>query len=69
MIRIFDFLFSFFGLLFLWPVGIVIYIIGLFDTGSPIFVQDRVGKYKKPFKLLKFRTMPVNTKSVAITKF
>ncbi|KUJ50606.1 sugar transferase [Chryseobacterium sp. JAH] len=77
MIRIFDFLFSFFGLLFLWPVGIVLYIIGFFDTGSPIFVQERVGRYKKPFKLLKFRTMPVNTKSVAthlskditITKF
>jgi len=77
MIRIFDFLFSFVGLLFLWPVGVVLYIIGLFDTGSPIFVQERVGRYKKPFKLLKFRTMPVNTKSVAthlskditITKF
>jgi lipopolysaccharide/colanic/teichoic acid biosynthesis glycosyltransferase len=77
MIRIFDFLFSFFGLLFLWPVGVILYIIGLFDTGSPIFVQERVGQYKKPFKLLKFRTMPVNTKSVAthlskdiaITKF
>ena len=77
MIRIFDFLFSFFGLLFLWPVGVILYIIGLFDTGSPIFVQERVGRNKKPFKLLKFRTMPVSTKSVAthlakditITKF
>ncbi|REC40414.1 sugar transferase [Chryseobacterium sp. 5_R23647] len=77
MIRIFDFLFSFLGLLFLWPIGIILYIIGLFDTGSPIFVQERVGRLKKPFKLLKFRTMPVNTKSVAthlskditITKF
>lgn len=77
MIRIFDFLFSFFGLLFLWPVGVILYIIGLFDTGSPIFVQERVGQFQKPFKLLKFRTMPLNTKSVAthlskdimITKF
>lgn len=77
MIRIFDFLFSFFGLLFLWPVGIILYIIGLFDTGSPIFMQERVGRHKKPFRLFKFRTMPVNTKSVAthlskdisITKF
>lgn len=65
MIRIFDFLFSFLGLLFLWPILLVLYIIGLFDTGSPIFVQERVGKFKKPFKLIKFRTMPVNTKSVA----
>lgn len=65
MIRILDFLFSFFGLLFLWPIGVILYIIGLFDTGSPIFVQERVGKNKKPFKLLKFRTMHVDTKSVA----
>lgn len=77
MIRFFDFIFSFFGLLFLLPVGIVLYIIGLFDTGKPIFVQERVGKYKKPFNLYKFRTMTVDTKSVAshlasqasITKF
>lgn len=65
MIRIFDFLFSFFGLLFLWPILVILYIIGLFDTGSPIFVQERVGRHKKPFKLIKFRTMHVNTKSVA----
>ncbi|HEX7869476.1 MAG TPA: sugar transferase [Chryseobacterium sp.] len=65
MIRIFDFLFSFFGLLFLLPIGLILYIIGLFDTGSPIFIQERVGLYKKPFKLIKFRTMHVNTKSVA----
>ncbi|WP_291066245.1 MULTISPECIES: sugar transferase [unclassified Empedobacter] len=65
MTRLFDILFSFFGLLFLWPIGIILYIIGLFDTGSPIFMQERVGKGKKPFKLIKFRTMDVNTKSVA----
>lgn len=65
MIRIFDFVFSFFGLLFLWPIGLILYIVGLFDTGSPIFLQERVGRYKKPFKLIKFRTMHVNTKSVA----
>ncbi|MCT8731799.1 sugar transferase, partial [Glaesserella parasuis] len=35
------------------------------DTGSPIFIQERVGKNKKPFKLIKFRTMNVNTASVA----
>lgn len=65
MKRLFDFLFAFFGLLILWPVGLILYVIGLFDTGSPIFVQERVGRYKKPFKLIKFRTMYLNTKSVA----
>lgn len=65
MIRILDFLAAFFGLLFLWPVLLIVIIIGLFDTGSPVFVQERVGRNKKPFKLIKFRTMSVETKSVA----
>jgi lipopolysaccharide/colanic/teichoic acid biosynthesis glycosyltransferase len=65
MIRIFDFLFSFFGILLLMPIFIILVVIGLFDSGSPIFAQERVGKHKKPFKLYKFRSMHVNTKSVA----
>ncbi|MDE1344944.1 sugar transferase [Vibrio aestuarianus] len=65
MIRLLDFLAAFFGLLFLWPILLVVTIIGLFDTGSPIFIQERVGRNKKPFKLIKFRTMSVETKSVA----
>ncbi|MFA0415173.1 sugar transferase [Vibrio renipiscarius] len=65
MIRVLDFLAAFFGLLLLWPVLLVVTIIGMFDTGSPIFVQTRVGRNKKPFKLIKFRTMSVETKSVA----
>ncbi|MBY7971820.1 sugar transferase [Vibrio fluvialis] len=65
MIRLLDFLAAFLGLLLLWPVLLVVTIIGLFDTGSPIFVQERVGRNKKPFKLIKFRTMSVDTQSVA----
>jgi len=65
MIRIFDILFSFFGLLILSPIIIVLLIIGFFDTGSPIFRQERVGKNKQPFNLYKFRSMHFNTKSVA----
>ncbi len=65
MIRILDFLAAFFGLLFLWPVLLIVTVIGLFDTGSPIFIQERVGRNKKPFNLIKFRTMSVETKSVA----
>ena len=65
MIRLLDFLFSLFGLLFAMPFLVILYIIGLFDTGSPIFIQERVGRYKKPFALIKFRTMTVDTASVA----
>jgi len=65
MIRLIDFLAAFLGLLLLWPILFIVTIIGLFDTGSPIFVQERVGRYKKPFKLIKFRTMSIDTQSVA----
>jgi lipopolysaccharide/colanic/teichoic acid biosynthesis glycosyltransferase len=42
-----------------------LYLIGLFDTGSPLFFQQRVGRHQKPFTLVKFRTMKVDTASVA----
>ncbi|WP_044408411.1 sugar transferase [Thiomicrospira microaerophila] len=77
MIRFFDFVFSLAGLVVGLPVLVILYVIGLFDTGSPLFFQERVGRNKKPFTLVKFRTMKVDTASVAshlasassITKF
>ena len=65
MIRFFDFIFSLIGLVLLCPIVIVLLIIGYFDTGSPVFCQERVGKNKQPFNLYKFRSMHVDTKSVA----
>ena len=65
MTRIFDILFSFLGLVLLSPILIVLMVIGYFDTGSPIFRQERVGMGKKPFRLMKFRSMHLNAPSVA----
>jgi O-antigen biosynthesis protein WbqP len=65
MTRLLDFTFSFLGLIFTLPFLVLLYIIGLFDTGSPIFLQQRVGRDKKPFVLVKFRTMRIDTASVA----
>lgn len=65
MIRFLDFLFAFIGLVLTFPILILVCILGYFETGSPIFIQERVGKNKKTFKLIKFRTMSVDTKSVA----
>jgi O-antigen biosynthesis protein WbqP len=65
LIRFLDVVFSFLGLLCGFPVLFIIYVVGIFDTGSPLFIQERVGKNKKPFKLVKFRTMSVDTASVA----
>ena len=65
MTRLLDFTFALFGLAFGFPVLLLLTIIGLFDTGSPIFRQERVGRNKIPFTLVKFRTMSVGTASVA----
>ncbi|MGO2233630.1 MAG: sugar transferase [Marinomonas sp.] len=65
MIRLLDLVFSLLGLVCGSPVLLVIYLVGLFDTGSPLFRQERVGRNKKPFVLVKFRTMSVDTASVA----
>ncbi len=64
MIRLFDILFSLLGLVFLSPLLIVFLFLGLLDNGSPLFFQKRVGRNLKSFLLIKFRTMPIKTKSV-----
>ncbi len=52
-------------MIFAGPVLLLIYVIALFDTGSPIFLQERLGRAQKPFTLVKFRTMRLDTASVA----
>ncbi len=47
------------------PIFVVLWILGLLDTGSPLFRQERVGRHQKPFTLVKFRTMRPDTQSVA----
>lgn len=65
MIRVLDFCISLFGLILILPVLVVLVVVGFFDTGSPIFTQRRVGRNRKPFILVKFRTMKKGTASVA----
>lgn len=65
MIRFFDIVFSLVGLVIGFPLLLVLALIGFFDTGSPIFRQERVGRDQKPFVLVKFRTMKPDTASVA----
>jgi O-antigen biosynthesis protein WbqP len=65
LIRLLDIIFAFFGLLLGLPILVFLTILGLFDTGSPIFTQTRVGRNKKPFTLVKFRTMRPNTTHIA----
>lgn len=56
--RLLDFLLSLFALLILWPVLLILAVIGAFVMkGNPFFTQQRPGKDEKIFKLIKFRTM------------
>ena len=65
MTRFLDMVFALAGLIIGFPVMAVILLIGYFETGSPIFRQERVGRHKKPFILYKFRTMKIDTVHVA----
>lgn len=65
MLRILDIILSVAGLILAGPLLLVLTIAGLFDTGSPLFRQARVGRNKKPFTLVKFRTMRPDTAHVA----
>ena len=63
--RAFDVCFALLGLVIGLPLLLLLVVVGLFDTGSPVFMQERVGRHKKPFTLVKFRTMSKETLSVA----
>ena len=58
LIRFFDIVFSAFGLLILFPFFLVLSFFILVDSkGGVFFLQQRVGKGGKDFRLWKFRTM------------
>lgn len=65
MIRLFDIVFSLLGLIISSPLLLTLLLIGLVDSGSPLFCQQRVGRNQKPFTLIKFRTMKKNTEDIA----
>ncbi len=65
--RLFDILASFFGILILLPLFIIIVLIMIVTSGFPIFyLQTRVGRNGKDFKLFKFRTMHLNADKMGL---
>jgi lipopolysaccharide/colanic/teichoic acid biosynthesis glycosyltransferase len=66
--RIFDIVFSFFGLIILSPVFLVIAILIMIKMpGRVFFRQERVGRNGNLFTLVKFRTMTENHDGNLIT--
>ncbi|NNE62745.1 MAG: sugar transferase, partial [Gammaproteobacteria bacterium] len=64
LIRTLDVVLSLFGIIFSLPVMLLVYFLSLFLQGSPLYFQQRVGKDKNLFTLMKFRTMAHHTESV-----
>ena len=64
LLRTLDIIFSLTGIIISSPVMILICIVGFIDSGSPVFFQQRVGRYRQTFTLMKFRTMAIDTSSV-----
>lgn len=59
--RIFDFVMALIGIIFLWPLLLVIAILIKIKMPGPIFfTQKRVGQNGKLFTMIKLRTMKVN---------
>ena len=65
MIRIVDIILSSIGLIILSPLIFLLYLIVFLENNSPIFLQERVGRKKKIFLLVKFRTMRKGTGNYA----
>lgn len=61
MTRIFDILLATLGLVILSPLLFFVYVaIVLESRGGGFYRQERTGRYGKPFRLIKFRSMYVN---------
>lgn len=60
--RLIDLILSFLGIIVLAiPMLIIAIVIKCDSKGPALFRQNRVGKHKKIFKILKFRTMKIDT--------
>ena len=56
--RGFDIIFSFFGLIIVFPIlGVIAVLIKISSPGPVFYKGERVGRYGKLFKIYKFRTM------------
>ena len=64
MFRFFDIFLSVVALIASLPIMIVVCIGCWLDSGSPFFLQNRLGLDQKVFTLIKFRTLPLGTPNI-----
>ena len=60
MKRLFDFITSLIGLILLSPIFIILsLLVKIYSEGSIFFIQERIGRNGKIFRMIKFRSMTV----------
>jgi len=63
--RIFDVIISLIGLILLLPLFFIIALLIKLDSEGPVFYRgERVGRFGKPFRIFKFRTMVKNAEKL-----
>lgn len=66
---VFDWLMALLAFIILLPLGLIISLAIKFDTDGPVFyVQNRLGRYGKVFRIYKFRSMVVSNKKSSEAK-
>src|SRR5262249_22697839 len=62
---VFDVVLSFLGLLTLWPILLVLAIVIKLDSAGPVFYRGvRAGRFGKPFRIFKLRTMVIDADQI-----
>ena len=63
--RLFDLFFSLIGFIILLPVLLILAVLIKGDSEGPVFFrQERMGRFGRPFRIHKFRTMAVNAEAI-----
>ncbi len=63
--RLFDIVFAVFGLIAVSPILLVTALLIKKEDGGPVFYRGlRVGRYERPFRIFKFRTMVMNADKI-----
>ena len=65
ILRSMDLFFSFFGLMLLSPLFLLVLVFNRLGPRTLLFKQERVGRNQKPFIVIKLRTMLLGTPSIA----
>ncbi|TDD98367.1 sugar transferase [Flavobacterium cellulosilyticum] len=65
--RLFDIFFSLLGLFVVGWLILILWILASFDTKSNgFFIQERIGQFGKPFKIVKLKTMHPLTAKISV---